>query len=203
MLVCDKFFLLVFSNDHRVFGMIFGQFFFIFGIITFFGLINDEDGSWLFSLPFMIIGYVVFLNSFYNFYPNISRISIVEIIYVFPFVTLGFLILFGPIIRMIYLRIVCTHKVRATVISKIKKDKHSYILCPNYEYNYGHKRYKTKYNELYNLNITHVGKKTNIYINPNNPNQTLVINLKSIFWGLILGVVFVYPLIEPIKNLLF
>lgn len=197
------FFLVKDSND---LGMLIGQYFFIFGIIIYFIQIKEEGHSWISAIPFMVIGYIVFLNSFRSAYPNIIKstggITISETIYVLPFIILGFLILFGPFIRIIYLKIFCTRKVRATVISKIKKDEHSYILCPNYEYNYEHKKYKTRYNALYNLNITHVGKTTNIYVNPNNPEQTLVIDFKSIFAGLILGAAFVFPLIEPIKNLL-
>lgn len=195
------------AKDGNDIGMLFGQYFFIFGLLMYFSQVKGEDNGWLVSIPFMAIGYIVFLCSFRAAYPNIAKVSetslLANIIYVLPFIILGFIILFGPIIRIIFLRMVCTHKVTATAVSKIKKDEHSYVLCPNYEYNYEHKKYKTKYNALYNLNITHVGKTTTIYVNPNNPNQTLIIDFKSIFAGLILGSVIVFPMIEPIKNLLF
>ena len=173
--------------------MIFGQYFFVFGLIP---LFQAEKFEKLISIPFLLIGLGCIIIPFLMMHPEILNAEInwdyiIVLCLLSCFIIAGLCMIIIPIIRHKRLKEKCSITVSATITDYLTNydSEHGTIYCPVYEFEFNKKKYQVNNNMYSNFNLQPKGTVIDLKINPDNPEEFLDNESVSTL-AIILGIIF-------------
>lgn len=187
-------FLLSENNPHYM-VMLFGQYFFVFGMFPLFSKSEDISDK-LISIPFILVGLGCIIIPYLMINPRLLEVeivwdSVILLLLILLFVIAGFFMIVFPIFKRKKLEKLCT----LTVPAKIVRHEYQYsdngnkLYCPIYEFEFNKNKYEVSNNIYSNIGLKPVGSIHNIKINPDDPYQFLC-NASMYNFSIIMGILF-------------
>lgn len=176
--------------------MIFGQLFFVFGILALF--LGNGKGSKFMGIPFILVGFCCVVIPYCMAHPEIVPFDVrwdylIVFLVLLAFVIAGLCMIFIPIFRRRYLNSVCNYEVKATIIRHdVCYNKGSKLYCPVYGFWYNGKDWEVSNHMYTNVGVDEDGKTMMLMINPDNPEEFLNVNTKVSLLLMVLGISFIF-----------
>lgn len=192
--VCSIISMLYLSKINKYYTiMIFGQYFFVFGLIPLKVAVGKEK---LMSVPFILIGLCCVIIPYLMMNPDLLSVSlnwdhIIPLLLILVFVLAGIAMTLLPIINKNKLKKVCTMTVNAKIIKydHIYGDNGRKLYCPIYAFEFNGNKYEVSNNKYSNFGNKQIESIINLKINPNNPNEFIDERVFDNF-VIILGIIF-------------
>ena len=172
--------------------MIFGQYFFVFGLIP---LTQSEGKEKLISVPFLLVGLCAIIIPFLMMNPDLLKVtiiweSVIPFLLICAFVIAGIVMVIFPIKHKKELERKCTLAVEATIVDyRSTRGEHGNLYAPVYSFNLNNKEYKVSTNVYSNIGLKEIGTIVDIKVNPENPEEFLY-GANSMTMVVIMGALF-------------
>lgn len=193
--------MLIFKNNLFIELLLFGQFFFILGIILLLIHKKNKQDNLLLFLP--LIGINCIITSLLNKFADIDITKILPYQICSLFIIFGILNIIILKIHNTYLKKKCTEKILGEVvdvdISFFDNHKHS---LPTYEIDYNGDKIRIKPDEYSSLDKYKIGQVDTLFINPSNPNEFIYPHKKDTIFTYIFSTLCVLGGIIPLLFIL-
>jgi len=162
------------ENPH-IAVMIFGQYFFVFGLIPLFA---KGEGKWI-SIPFIGVGLACIIIPFLMMNPhlisaNINWETVIPLLIILVFVIVGLCMVIFPILNKKKKEKRCIYHVFATIVGhETTYGDSGELYAPIYKYEYNKKTYEVCTEMYSNIGVKEVGTIIDLMINPDNPKEFL------------------------------
>ena len=178
------------KNPH-IAVIIFGQYFFVFGLIPLFA---KGDGKWI-SIPFLAIGLACIIIPILKMNPHLLSVTInwdavVPLLIILSFVIVGLCMVIIPILIKKRKEKKCIYHVFATIVGhETTYGDSGELYAPIYKYEYNKKTYEVCTEMYSNIGVKEVGTIIDLMINPDNPKEFIDNNNFS-KTAIIMGILF-------------